>query len=155
MARLGNEIWATAVEQANAQLATEREAMARTLKAREAERDEAFGIADKHAAMAENLEERLAGLEVSIEKDRSEIVNLRQSLAREEDRAQSSKEQGEALKVELQKAHEQIEALKVELQKANESKEKVREELAHLTGQLEMSNRLWNHLGKPSSTTSG
>ena len=86
LAELGADVWAVALDLANARLAVEREALEKARAEMEADRAEATELADKLAGDVEQLQSRLASIEAAEQAARTEADELRRQLisAREE-----------------------------------------------------------------------
>ncbi|WP_241165950.1 DNA-binding protein, partial [Serratia marcescens] len=65
LAELGADVWAVALDLANARLAVEREALEKARAELEADRNEATELADKLASDVEALQSRLASIEAA------------------------------------------------------------------------------------------
>jgi colicin import membrane protein len=80
LAELGADVWAVALDLANARLAVEREALEKARAELEADRNEATELADKLASDVEALQSRLASIEAAEAAARGEADELRASL---------------------------------------------------------------------------
>lgn len=136
LTELGSEIWATAQEQANARLTSERESLAATRQELEASQKEATELADQlsnelDAAQQHQkaLEQTQQGTQQKLEQLQQENTQLKQQLATTEARVGEMDKRTEDLKADLQKAH-------AERDKAQQAASDSREKAAHLQGEL-------------------
>lgn len=136
LTELGSEIWATAQEQANARLTSERESLAATRQELEASQKEATELADQlsnelEAAQQQQtiLEQTQQGTQHHLEQLQQENTELKQQLATHEARAGEMDKHIADLKAELQKAQ-------TEREQAQQTASDSREKAAHLQGEL-------------------
>ena len=136
LAELGADVWAVALDLANARLAVEREALEKARAELEADRAEATELADRLAAQVDDLQSRLASIETAEQAARIEADELRGQLAAAQEqahtaeaRAQEIERRAGELRTELDRAHQDAEQAREELAG-------VREEAARLAGQL-------------------
>jgi hypothetical protein len=113
LAELGADVWAVALDLANARLAVEREALEKARAELEADRAEATELADKLAGDVEALQSRLASIEAAEAAARGEADELRGQLAAAQEqahtaeaRAQEIERRAGELRTELDRAHQ-------------------------------------------------
>jgi colicin import membrane protein len=129
VAALGADVWAIALDLANARLAVEREGLGKARTELEAGRDEAAELADKLANELESLQSRLSHVEAAEAGLRVEIGELRASLTAAQARADIAEV----------KAHEislRANDLRIELDRAHENDQLAREEAKRLSDAL-------------------
>ena len=109
---VGAEVWAIALELANARLTSEREALEATRQQLETAQQEATELADQLSAELETLQAQhrktsddLQAASSTIETLRQENVSLSRQLATTEARAEETTKRADDLKAELQHAH--------------------------------------------------
>ena len=144
LAELGGDLWAIALDLANARLAAEREGLEKARAELEADRAEATELADKLAGDVEALQSRLASIEAAEQAARIEADELRGQLATAQEQAHTAEARaveierraGE-LRRELDRAHQDADQARgalAEQQKANQAAaaqlDQVRAELA-------------------------
>ena len=137
LAELGADVWAVALDLANARLAVEREALEKARAELEADRNEATELADKLAGDVEQLQSRLASIEAAEAAARGEADELRASLTAAQEqahtaeaRAQEIERRAGELRTELDRAHQDAD-------QATKAAAQAREEAARLAGQLD------------------
>lgn len=157
LAELGADVWAVALDLANARLAVEREALEKARAELEADRAEATELADKLAGDVEQLQSRLASIETAEQAARIEADALRGQLTAAQEQAHTAEARaveierraGE-LRTELDRAHQDAEqargalaeqqkataAATAQLDQARKEASAAREEAARLAGQL-------------------
>lgn len=140
LAEVGTEIWAVALELANARLATEREALEKARTELEADRAEATELADRLADEVEGLKARLVAVEEAESAARSDAEELRDQLTAAQEQAhtadartQEIERRAAELRTELDRAHH-------ESAQARQALAEAREEAATLRGRLEASS---------------
>jgi len=147
LAEVGVELWAIALELANARLSSEREALEKVRADMEAAQAEATELADRLTAQVEEQQARLASIEAAEQAARAEVVELcgQLTVAREqahtaEARAVEIERRAGELRQELDRAHQEADQVRVELgyqQKATEeAKQVARTEADALRAQL-------------------
>lgn len=129
LAAIGADIWAIALDLANARLATEREALEKTRAELEAGRDEAAGLADKLVTEVESLQSSLARAEAAEAGLRLEADELRASLAAAVARADIA--DVKAHEIEL-RANE----LRTELDRAHDKDRRAQDDIERLSNGL-------------------
>ena len=109
---LGADIWAVALELANARLTSEREALEATRQQLETAQQEATELADQLSAELETLQaqhqqatQNLQAANTTLEQLRHENATLSRQLATTEARAEETTKRADDLKAELQHAH--------------------------------------------------
>ena len=109
---VGAEVWAIALELANARLTSEREALEATRQQLETAQQEATELADQLSAELETLQaqhrqtsEALQAASTTLETLRQENATLSRQLATTEARAEETTKRADDLKAELQTAH--------------------------------------------------
>jgi chromosome segregation ATPase len=109
---VGAEVWAIALELANARLTSEREALEATRQQLETAQQEATELADQLSAELETLQAQhqqatqdLQAASTTIETLRQENATLSRQLATTEARAEETTKRADDLKAELQHAH--------------------------------------------------
>lgn len=158
LAEVGTEIWAVALELANARLATEREALEKARTELEADRAEATELADRLADEVEGLKARLVAVEEAESAARSDAEELRDQLAAAQEQAhtadartQEIERRAAELRTELDRAHQDADqarqtlaeqqqaarATAAQLDQVRQEAGKAREEAARLAGQLQ------------------
>ncbi len=134
LAELGADVWAVALDLANAEL--------------EADRAEATELADKLAGDVEALQSHLALIKAAEAAARGEADELRGQLAAAEARAQEIERRADDLRTELDRAHqdaeqarqalaERLTAAQAERDQAAKATAQAREEAARLAGQID------------------
>lgn len=143
---LGTEIWATALELANARLTSEREALEVTRTQMEIAQQEATELADQLSAELETLQEQyckaLEELQIFkqlVEKLQQENANLSHELATAHARTEETNKRVDDLKTELQHAHAEN----------HTQRQQHLEEIKHLQHQVTITN---DHLQAQSRT---
>lgn len=129
LAELGADVWAVALDLANARLAVEREALEKARAELEADRAEATELADKLAGDVEALQSRLASIETAEQAARIEADELRGQLA-------AAHEQRKIAAAETHRMAERLTAAQGERDQARKEASAAREEAARLAGQL-------------------
>jgi len=155
LAEVGTELWAIALELANARLSSEREALEKVRADMEAAQAEATELADRLTAQVEEQQARLASIEAAEQAARAEVVELRGQLTvaseqahTAEARAVEIERRAGELRQELDRAHQEADQVRSELatvkvkaeadrNSAREQVGTVREEAAQLRGQVE------------------
>jgi chromosome segregation ATPase len=151
MAEVGADIWAMALDLANARLAAEREALEKARTELEADRAEATELADKLAGDVEALQSHLAASEAAEASARGEADGLRAKLTAAQEqahtaeaRAQEIERRAAELRTELDRAHQEADQAHRALtdqQKANQAVtaqlDQVRAELAKVQAKTE------------------
>jgi chromosome segregation ATPase len=117
------EVWALAVEMANARLASEREALDKVRVDLEASQAEATELADKLTAELESLNTRLGSADADLAAARAEVGALREQVAGLNERAHAA----EARAVEIER---RAGDLRVELDRAHQEADQARTALA-------------------------
>ena len=109
---LGADIWAVALELANARLTSEREALETTRQQLETAQQEATELADQLSVELETLQaqhqqatEALQTVTTSLEQAKQENASMSRQLATTEARAEETTKRADDLKAELQHAH--------------------------------------------------
>ena len=97
LAEFGAEIWAAALELANARLASEREGLETARSQLESEKREAAELADQVSAELESLQARVAGLETSEKAARAEAAVLSDKLSKASERAATAEARAEEI----------------------------------------------------------
>jgi chromosome segregation ATPase len=148
---VGAEVWAIALELANARLTSEREALEATRQQLETAQQEATELADQLSAELETLQAQqrqtsddLQAASTTIETLRQENSTLSRQLATTEARAEETTKRADDLKAELQHAHATSQAMQERLTTAQMEREQAlqaagatREEAAGMRGELE------------------
>jgi chromosome segregation ATPase len=137
LAELGADVWAVALDLANARIAVEREALEKARTEMEADRAEATELADRLAGDVETLQSRLASIEAAEAAARGEADELRGHLAAAQEKAHTAEARAQEiecrageLRTELDRAHADADA-------ARQALAAVREEAAGLRGRAE------------------
>lgn len=151
---LGADIWAIALEMANARLTTEREALEATRQQLETAQQEATELADQLSAELEALQvqhrttnEYLQVANTMLEQLRHENATLISQLATTEARAEETTKRADDLKAELQHAHianteqrqhhtSEVQALQINLTNTGETLKTKEVEVVQLQAQL-------------------
>ena len=152
---VGAEVWAIALELANARLTSEREALEATRQQLETAQQEATELADQLSAELEALQAQyrqtsddLQAASSTIETLRQENVSLIRQLATTEARAEETTKRADDLKAELQHAHaentaqrqrhtNEVQALQATLTSTNETLKTQTAEAVRLQAQLD------------------
>lgn len=148
---LGADIWAVALELANARLTSEREALEATRQQLETAQQEATELADQLSveleALQANYKEAVTDLQTAsthLEQARHEHATSSRQLATTEARAEETTKRADDLKAELQHAHATSQAMQERLTTAQMEREQAlqaagatREEAAGMRGELE------------------
>lgn len=147
LAEVGAELWAIALELANARLSSEREALEKARSDMEAAQAEATELADRLTTEVEEQQVRLASIEAAEQVARTEAGELRAQLTAAREQAHTAEARvleierraGE-LRQELDRAHQEADQVRAELaeqQKVIEAaKQAARAEADALRGQL-------------------
>ncbi len=151
---VGAEIWAIALELANARLTSEREALEATRQQLETAQQEATELADQLSGELETLQaqhqqatEALQTANTTIQALQQENATLSRQLATTEARAEETTKRADDLKAELQHAHaentaqrqrhiNEVQALQANLNSTNESLKTKTEEAVRLQADL-------------------
>jgi len=152
---VGAEVWAIALELANARLTSEREALEATRQQLETAQQEATELADQLSAELEALQAQhrqtsddLQAASTTIETLRQENASLSRQLATTEARAEETTKRADDLKAELQHAHaentaqrqrhtNEVQALQSTLTSTNETLKTQTAEAVRLQAQLD------------------
>jgi len=148
---VGAEVWAVALELANARLTSEREALEATRVQLETAQQEATELADQLSAELEklqaNYEQAMTDLETvstHLGQARHENATLSRQLATTEARAEETTKRADDLKAELQHAHaasqamqERLTTAQMEREQALQAASATREDAAGMRGELE------------------
>lgn len=151
LVELGADVWAIALDLANARLAVEREALEKARIELESDRAEATELADKLADDVEDLQSRLASIEAAEAAARSETIELRGQLAAAQEqahmaeaRAREIERRAGELRTELDRAHQDADQARgalAEQQKASQAiatqLDQVRAELVEVKAKAE------------------
>ncbi|CAZ15916.1 DNA-binding protein [Xanthomonas albilineans] len=128
LTELGGEVWAAALELANARLASDREALELARSEMEASRQEAAELADQLTVELDEARGRVKALEATEAAAREEAAALRERLAVAEARAVEIERQAQAARLEATEARSEAAA--------------AREKVAGMAGRLEASDAL-------------
>lgn len=130
MAEVGADIWAMALDLANARLAAEREALEKARTELEADRAEATELADKLAGDVEALQSRLAASVAAEASARGEADALRAKLTAAQEQAHTAEARASELRTELDRAHREAAEGRQALAAAREETAGLRDQLA-------------------------
>ena len=148
---VGAEVWAIALELANARLTSEREALETTRHQLETAQQEATELADQLSAELETLQAQhlqatqdLQTASITLEQLRQENATLSRQLATTEARAEETTKRADDLRAELQHAHsasqsmqERLTTAQMEREQALQAASATREDAAGMRGELE------------------
>lgn len=143
LAEVGAEIWAVALDLANARLATEREALEKVRAELEADRAEATELADRLAEQVEELQARLTSIEAAEATARTEADELRAQMAgvleqahTAETRAQEIERRADELRTELDRAHQETDQVRTAFDAERETRRQAEQRAAVLEARL-------------------
>lgn len=143
LVEVGTEIWAVALELANARLTTEREALEKARTELEADRAEATELADRLADEVEGLKVRLVAVEEAESAARNEAEELRDQLAAAQEQAhtadartQEIERRAADLRTELDRAHQDADRARQALTEQQQAAKATADQLDQVRAQL-------------------